>query len=64
MFSRQNPSKKWHRKAWMIDPKKTTLVLDSGYARLEHIPPWIHKRELSQDVKDFLSQSTIDCTSS
>jgi hypothetical protein len=60
MFSRQNPSKKWHRKAWMIDPKKTILVLDTGYATSEHVPPWIYKKELSQDVKEFLHLSTID----
>ena len=53
MFSRQKPSKKWREKALMIDPKKTILVLDTGYARSEHVPPWIHKRQLNQDFKEF-----------
>ena len=61
MFSRRKrPSKKWHTKALMIDPKKTTLVLDTGFAKSEHVPPWIHKRELNQDVKEFLRLGKYD----
>ena len=45
----------------MIDPKKTTLVLDTGFAKSEHVPPWIHKkRELNQDVKEFLHLGKYD----
>jgi hypothetical protein len=44
----------------MIDPKKTTLVLDTGFAKSEHVPPWIQKRELNQDVKEFLHLGKYD----
>jgi hypothetical protein len=60
MFSRQKPSKKWHRKALMIDPKKTILVLDRGNVRSEHVPPWIQKRELNREVREFFHLDTHD----
>jgi hypothetical protein len=61
MFSKlKKASKKWHRRAWMIDPKKTTLIFDSGYARSAHVPSWIYKKELSQDVKEVFHSCTRD----
>jgi hypothetical protein len=48
--------KKWHRKALMIDPKKTTLLLlESGDAKPKHVPPWVQKREVSPAVREFFS---------
>ena len=44
----------------LIDPRKTTLVLLSGYTKSGHVPSWIHKRELNEDVREFLNHNAKD----
>jgi hypothetical protein len=44
-------SKKWRRKAWTIDPKKTRLVFESAEATSESVPPLLHDDLLEQEQK-------------
>jgi|GEM_PF-3133509 len=44
-FKRSNAQKKWHDKAWLVNPNKTKIVLvaNAGPKR-KHVPPWIFRQ--------------------
>jgi len=70
----KNASKKWHRKALMIDTRKTMLVLESAdikseyvpplmhseLVKTEHIPPLTHKRKLNPAIQKFFLSARHD----
>jgi hypothetical protein len=70
----KNASKKWHRKALMIDPRKTMLVLESADVKLEyvpplmrselikteHMPPLTHKKEFNPAIQKFFLSARHD----
>jgi hypothetical protein len=44
----------WHKKALMIDPKKTRLLfIKGGNLKPKQVPPWVQKRELSREVHEL-----------
>jgi hypothetical protein len=57
-------SKKWHRKALMVDLRRTTLVIERGSVNSDHVPPRIHTRQLNIPAQEFLVTATQDanCT--
>jgi hypothetical protein len=73
----KNASKKWHRKALMIDTRKTMLVLESADVKSEYVPPLIHselvktehvlpltrKRKLNPAMQTFFLslKHNVDC---
>jgi hypothetical protein len=59
LFKRDNARKKWHKKAWMINPKTTKLIFaaEAGSKR-KHVPPWIF-RELDTSIQEMYAQSII-----
>jgi hypothetical protein len=45
-----NAIKKWHNRAWMVNPSKTKIVLVVETAqRRKHVPPWIF-REIDTSI--------------
>jgi hypothetical protein len=43
LFKRDNTRKKWHEKAWMVNPNKTKIILAAtAVSERKHVPPWIH----------------------
>jgi hypothetical protein len=50
---------KWRKKAWLVNPNKTKIILVATASRKpKHVPPWIHK-ELDPSVKDLFAMSNI-----
>jgi hypothetical protein len=49
-MKQKNASKKWHRKALMIDTRKTMLVLESADVKSEYVPPLIHSELVKTDL--------------
>ena len=70
----KDASKKWHRKALMIDTRKTMLVLESAdvksecvpplmhseLVKAEHIPPLTLKRKLNPAIQKFFLSARHD----
>jgi hypothetical protein len=47
--TRDKAIKKWHYKAWMVNPSKTKIVLVAEAApKRKHVPPWIYRRTIQQ----------------
>jgi hypothetical protein len=45
LFKRDNARKKWHKKAWMVNPNKTKIILvATAGTKRKHVPPWIFRR--------------------
>lgn len=47
------PSRMWHRRALMIDTRKTLLVLESAYVKPECTPPLIHSELVKTEEEGF-----------
>jgi hypothetical protein len=59
LFKRDNARKKWHKKAWMINPNKTKLILvATAGPKRKHVPPWIF-RELNTSIQDMYAMSKV-----
>ena len=59
LFKRDKTIKKWHKKAWMVDPRKTKIVLVAAAApRRKHVPPWIF-RKLDTSIQDMYAWSNV-----
>jgi hypothetical protein len=71
LFKRDKAIKKWHGKAWMVNPRKTKIVLVAATTRKpkkvlvaeaagkrKHVPPWIFKK-LDTSIKDMYAQSIV-----
>jgi hypothetical protein len=59
LFKRDKAIKKWHEKAWMVNPCKTKIVLVAATApKRKHVPPWIF-RELDPSIKDMYALSKV-----
>ena len=44
-FKRNKAQKKWHDKAWMVNPNKTKIILVANAApKRKHVPPWIFRQ--------------------
>jgi hypothetical protein len=61
LFKRSGKArKKWHRKAWLIDPNRTIITLVStATSRPKHVPPWVYKRELDPSIQEMYAMSSI-----
>jgi hypothetical protein len=51
---------KWHKKALLIDLRKTVLVIDKGFVKLQHVPPWMQERKCKPAVQEFSLWRTHD----
>lgn len=59
LFKRDNARKKWHKKAWMVDPNKTKIILiATAGPKRKHVPPWIF-RELDTSIQDMYASSKV-----
>jgi hypothetical protein len=74
LFKRHEAIKKWHGKAWMVNPRKTKIVLVAATApkrkhvlmvhvakatgKRKHVPPWIF-RKLDTSIQDMYAQSIV-----
>jgi hypothetical protein len=59
LFKRDKAIKRWHKKAWMVDPSKTKIVLVAAAApRRKHVPPWIF-RKLDTSIQDMYAWSNV-----
>jgi hypothetical protein len=54
LFNRTGKAtKKWHRKAWMVNPHKTKIILlATDSLKPKHVPPWIF-RKLNPSIKEM-----------
>lgn len=44
-FKRNNAQKKWHDKAWMVNPNKTKIIFVANTVpKKKHVPPWIFRQ--------------------
>jgi len=56
LFKRSGKArKKWRRKAWLVYPNKTRIVLEST-GKPKHVPPWFCK-ELDSSIKQTFAVS-------
>jgi len=59
LFKRDKAIKKWHKKAWMVNPSKTKIVLVAAAApKRKHVPPWI-LRDLDTSIQDMYARSKV-----
>jgi hypothetical protein len=59
LFKRDEAIKKWHGKAWMVDPSKTKIVFVAATGRKrKHVPPWIF-RKLDTSIQDMYARSIV-----
>ena len=59
LFKRDKTIKKWHKKAWMVDPRTTRIVLVPAAApKRKHVPPWIY-RELDNSIQEMYARSNV-----
>lgn len=59
LFKRDNARKKWHEKAWMVNPKKTRIIfVATAVPKRKHVPPWIF-RKLDNSVQEMYAWSRV-----
>jgi hypothetical protein len=52
--------KKWRRKAWLVNPSRTKIILvATASPKLRHVPPWMYNKELDPSVKELFSVSKV-----
>jgi hypothetical protein len=61
LFKRTSKArKKWHKKAWMVNPNKTkVIIVSTAMIKPRHVPPWVYKRELDPAIQDMYTFSNI-----
>lgn len=47
--------KKWHRKALLIDPNKTRILIVGACVEPKHVPSWMQRTEPDSPAKELLS---------
>ena len=59
LFKRDNAKKRWRKKAWMVNPNKTKIILvATAVPKRKHVPPWIY-RQLDTSIQDMYAWSKI-----